>query len=650
MSSPGVILLCDFVQAKDATPGKGFSGFLDYQDRPEAFSLVKTFDGDKWTVEPIARVPGTIQALDPSYSGYLEYQDRSAAKPDSLLMAAGQDPLDITARINSYFSPGDRSDGIFDPKKDRLTPEEMENYHVIYDRSQAAGCPLYRGVISFDNNFLREQGIMFNGDVEKRRLKDVTRAAVSTLIEKSHLDSLNVEWTGAIHYNTDNIHVHFSLVEKEKIQRRYDRLPMAAIDAAKSKVVNQIVGSEQSILRTKLLREDLLPATVAAYRDHSDILIRLMDQLPADVRWEYNRRGFADYRPLVDKTVDRLIFADPAARSAYEKYVETLEKHALQLRQFYGDGSRHLWEDFVPERMADFYAQAGNALLKELEKSTEIKLEDLSSDLTPNQLSAIEVGMREGIDVTAIAKQEIPASAAWDYLELQRIALPDELIREALNRNDPKLIELVTWASESGADPTPLLLNKYSDDHGMMIAIALRHDLDVSSIADPALPIEEVKYTLDLMAKAAEEKPAALEHVDFDSYLAVIATAARPKATTSAVAAVAKFNDILGKERDNQKHGASSGRNYSRTKYIPEKGEGSQKAPWRPTAIPTGSPRALHEEIHRKGSVAPTVRGQSARMTATCRTASRRLQHDYEKNLRRLQREHDQQQNEQKGR
>lgn len=650
MSSPGVLLLCDFVQAKDVTPGKGFSGFLDYQDRPEAFALVKTFDGDRWVLESKERLPGMLPAPDPAYSGYLDYQDRSAAKPVTMLSMAGTDPLDITTRINTFFAPGDKSDGIFDPRKDRLTPAEMEAYHAAYDRAQAAGCPLYRGVISFDNDFLREEGIMFQNDVEKRQLKDVTRAAVATLIEKSHLDPTNVEWTAAIHYNTDNIHVHFSLVEKQKMQRRYDRLPLAAIEAAKSKVVNQIVGSEQSILRTKLLREELMPAAREAYRDHSDILIQLMDQLPAEVRWEYNRRGFAEYRPLVDKTVDRLILADPAARAAYEKYVETLQKHALQLRRFYGDGSRHLWEDFVPDRMAEFHAQAGNALLAELEKSTEIKISELSKDLSPNQISAIEVGMREGIDVSAIVNQEIPAASAWDYLELQRFGIPDQQIRQVLDRADPKLVELVTWTAEAGADPAPLIENQYSEDHAIMIAVALRNGLDISSIADPALPIRDVERSFDALAVSAREKPVEIEVVDFETYLAGLAPAARRKTTPAAVAAGARTKNTPEKERDYQNRYPSGSRAY-RSKDTFAKGEGSQRAPWRPAAVPAGSPRALHEEVRRKEpSAAPAVRGQAARMSATCRTASRRLQRDYEKNLRRLQHEHDQQQNEQRGR
>ena len=636
MSSPGVLLLCDFVQAADATPGKGFSGFLDYQDRPEAFEVVRSFDGDRWTLEKKAAAPGQIPSTPDAFSGYLEYQDRRAAKPITEVDASRLDPKDITAMINSFFDPGDKSDGIFDAVRDRLSPEEMKNYHEIYDHSQSIGCPMYRGVISFDNNFLREEGLMFNNDVEKRQLKDITRAAVHTLIDKSHLELANTHWTAAIHYNTKNVHVHFSIVENEKVRRRYDRLPLSAIDASKSKVVNQCIGSEQSILRSKLLREDLLPAMKNTYRDNSDILIRLMDQLPAEERWEYNRQSFGDYRAVVNAAVDELIKADPDARAAYDRYVDKLQENALQLRRFYGDGSRELWKDFVPDRIQEFYSRAGNSLLKELQASPELSLDELTKDMTPNQAAAIRTGIRDGIDVTAIVEEEIPASRAWDYLDMKKYDLPDDMIRDVLDRQDPRLVDLVSWVADAGADPAILTKYTYSEDQAMLIAVALRNRLDVSSIADPSADIRTVRSNFDSLAVPAKSATS-IELVDFDAFLSTVYPTAEKKATAAAAAAAGVKQNTSGKDQSDSKQFSPRVR-ASENQNIPVEEKVNQNK-FRAFKISTSSVRTLYER--EKVRAAPSSRAQSARMAASCRTASRRLQKEYERNLRRLVREYE---------
>ena len=62
------------------------------------------------------------------------------------------------------------------------------------------------------------------------------------------LDNDNVYWTGAIHTNTDNIHIHFSICEYErredrcKVYRDKDCIEVKAFDKLKSKIVNRVLG------------------------------------------------------------------------------------------------------------------------------------------------------------------------------------------------------------------------------------------------------------------------------------------------------------------------------------------------------------------------------------------------------------------------
>src|SRR5659263_287885 len=106
--SPGVLLLCDFVQATNAC--SAFGGFLAYMDRPEAFQEVRTFDGDIWETEQLHR-------SDPVFGGYMD-----------------------------YMRDDEKSDGIFISAADRISPAQVETLKKFFDQAQEKGCPLYRGV------------------------------------------------------------------------------------------------------------------------------------------------------------------------------------------------------------------------------------------------------------------------------------------------------------------------------------------------------------------------------------------------------------------------------------------------------------------------------------------------------------------------
>ena len=648
-NSPGVLLLCDFVQSS-AAKGGGFAGFIEYQDRPEAFEVVKSFDGEKWSLQESSKTPGTSNDLE--FGGYLDYQDREKAKPGIGIQNASQDPLSVTRVINNYYRSDDKSDGLFDAKNDRITVQDKEWYRSAYQLAQSNGCPLYRGVLSFDNDFLKAQGLMFDTEIDKRKLKDITRAAVSKIVDKSHLNANECVWTAAIHYNTDNVHVHFSLVEEHKHNRRKDMLSLESIDAAKSKVVNMIVGSDQAIIRTKLLREELLPDIKNTYVDNGSVLIDLMQKLPDETRWEYNRRSFVNYTGFVDQAVDQLIKADPEALAAFTRYSDLLQENALQLRQFYGDGNRHLWEDFVPDRMRDFYSRAGNDLLQELQTSHEIDLDalDASGKYTLDQMAAIRSGLSGGADVSAIIDNEITGANCWTYLRLQKAGCPDNLI-ESIMQRDLHTQDLAAWVCEAGADPAQLLQHEYSPDQATVIAIALRHQLDPTTISDPNLPAADVTAAFNKLAAstAANTDAAALKDFDFDSL--TIDPEKFFKTPSSAVASDVKKNGTAGKARDaTANHSAENQKSAGVTpsgatgkagenKYARE--DNRRFAPHSASPARCRSAKNEYDKVRQSHGQGRNV--GTAALVSSCRSSSRRLQRDYSKRLQRLEREYEQQ-------
>lgn len=315
--TPGVIFKQSFVLS-DST-GSSFSGYLDYMNRPQAFDKEKYQD-------------------DSLYKNYLGYMDSR-----------------------------EKSDGLFDINSDRLDEMQKENYQKLYDESQAKGCPMYQGVISFDNDFLREHGLMAGEEkLDKRRLKEIARQGMTAMLEASHLDITNTVWTAAIHTNTDNIHIHFSLIEKEKVKRRFDKIEVEAFDKLKSKAANLIIGDKKVREISALYRDALIPGLREQMRAGNIPAEELIKQLPDNIPWEYNRESFAPYRQLVRGCIDKMIQSDPQTAEDFKKFNAALDSYSTDLMRLYGQGNRKLWERYKGNKLEDFYARAGNSLLKSL--------------------------------------------------------------------------------------------------------------------------------------------------------------------------------------------------------------------------------------------------------------------------------------------
>ena len=304
---------------------------------------------------------------------FLEYMDRPEA-------------FDKTRHLNDeykdfidYMSNSEKSDGLFNAQSDLLTESDKEKYRQIETVSRDAGCPKYYGVVSFDNNFLIENGLMTSdGKLDVHGIKELGREGINAMISTSNkLDNDNVYWTGAIHTNTDNIHIHFSICEYErredrcKVYRDKDCIEVKAFDKLKSKIVNRVLGSDYSRQLTELERESIKPALSSGYGGCAEQLIRLADKLPSEGGWQYGRPKMRAYRDDIDKTVDAVIASDQKLSGLWKQYNEMLDSRTEYLRKIYGEGERHLYATFKPNRLADFHKELGNQLLNDLAPLTE---------------------------------------------------------------------------------------------------------------------------------------------------------------------------------------------------------------------------------------------------------------------------------------
>ncbi|MFT9078567.1 MobP2 family relaxase [Ethanoligenens sp.] len=327
--TPGVVTVHRFVQAKNA---KGaYSDYaVGYMGRPEAFDEEKHLD-DKL------------------------YHDSN-----------------LLQDVGGYMGNNEKTDGLFDANTDLLEARDKRDYSEMFNAAQAADSCLYQTVISFDNDYLRAHGVDFSSEDGLHDIKEMTRLAVSDLIAKSHLDERNTIWTGAIHTNTDNIHVHIAISEIEKTKSPRDILPEKAIDKMKSRVANMLMGDEKLIRLSDYLHKELphsIGDTAVELRTEAleagNELTALACLLPADCAWQYNRPSMASYRVKIDHCVDTIIRSNPELSAKYADALDLLEEYRQDVQDVYGTGKHDRAQEMMDNKLVDFYSRAGNQLLAE---------------------------------------------------------------------------------------------------------------------------------------------------------------------------------------------------------------------------------------------------------------------------------------------
>lgn len=300
----------------------------------------------------------------------LDYMD----KPEKFLVKSG---LNISNKRDylDYMNNPDKSLGVFDDKTDVYSAADKERFRALEQSSKEQGCPKYVGVLSFDNAFLEANGYMHNGTLDDERMRDVARAAIAEMIDKSKkLDNDNVYYAASVHKNTDNIHVHYSVLEYEFREDRTvtyknagkNEIELEAIFAAKSKAANMIASKRNKAQYAelhRLQRELLLPKLATSFSNTTADVYNLAAQLPPDKHWQYNRPRMRQYHAAINSCIDSIIKSSPELRRLWSEYISSLNSMQDYYKYLYGVGDLHLYSEYKVKRLQDFYSRAGQSLL-----------------------------------------------------------------------------------------------------------------------------------------------------------------------------------------------------------------------------------------------------------------------------------------------
>ncbi|WP_020006627.1 MobP2 family relaxase [Salinicoccus albus] len=312
------------------------------------------------------------------YSSYIDYIHREDALKEA------EDTPRFFSKYIDYMN--DRKKGAFgfDDKRDKLEQKELLNKSKLFDEGKEDKRILWQDVYSFDNSFLEDQGL-YNSktkEVDAKTLTNAVRASMDKFKQSKNINHL--VWTGAIHRNTDNIHIHVASVnmdpdverEKDGVQRGYrsDKV----LNDMKSKFINRLVDRDQRLdimtkQRDRLVKTDFLEKPSEIQKGQ---LEEIKSRLPKNKnKWSYNRKAVKDLQPLIDEYTHGYIKKRHGKQ--YEEYHQMLDQETEMNKRLYGTGTKEYkkYKDTKSNKLNELDERMGNSLLKHLKAEETFKRE-----------------------------------------------------------------------------------------------------------------------------------------------------------------------------------------------------------------------------------------------------------------------------------
>lgn len=333
----GVVLLTKFTLPHEGgeKAQRDFSGMIDYMDREEAI---------EHEIDPFCKVEIEKELEDfDMFSGMIDYMDRHKAR--------SEESKDKGA--------------LFTNDKDRLTSEEKIDLKERFNAAQEKGSVMWNDVISFDNEWLKEQGVYSEESklFDKQKIIKAVREATNDMIKQ---ENINGFWCADIHYNTNNIHVHVATVEETPTRERGKRKGKT-LGRMKSKVVNSITDQAEIYRQINdLIRKNIVDSKkktkLSKDKEIKKLFKETYEMLPRDRRyWKYNYEKIKDLRPHIDKISE--IYMEKYEADSFKELKGLLKRQHMNLQNHYGGDN-----DYYQNKIKDLHTRMGNAVLKEMKE------------------------------------------------------------------------------------------------------------------------------------------------------------------------------------------------------------------------------------------------------------------------------------------
>src|SRR6478609_9628612 len=314
-----------------------------------------------------------------AYQEYVDYVDREDAKKEygahEKLFTLYQD----------YLANPDKTSSLFTDQSDGLNEEEKKNLKQVFETAQANNSIMWQDVITFHNPWLEELGLYDSRrhTVDEKKVMDITRQAVNDMLKREKLNGSAV-WSAAIHYNTNNIHIHIATVEPHPTRERGMR-KQSSLDAMKAKVVNQMTNRRENQKKiNELIRKDMVDhkkkdsSLAWRNRELKPLFLLVYNYLPKDKRqWQYSYNTLKPLKPYIDTLSEKYI--QKYHQKEYRHLMKTLDEEVNELKKAYGEGevNQYRYKNYKQNKIDELYKRMGNAFLSEMRdydrKQTHIK-------------------------------------------------------------------------------------------------------------------------------------------------------------------------------------------------------------------------------------------------------------------------------------
>lgn len=310
------------------------------------------------------------------YSSYINYITREEALHKS------EGGAEYFSNYIDYMNDRQKGAFAFDDKKDKLNQSDTLNKEKIFDDARIDNRVLWQDVYSFDNSFLEEQGI-YNSKTEALDSKTMIQSVRESMNHYKKTNKINnLVWTGAIHRNTDNIHIHVASVNMdEDIVREDDGIQRGArtdktLSDMKSKVINHLINRDHRLdkmtkQRDKIVKTDFLEKIDSKQKNQLD---EIKSQLPDNKnKWSYNRKEMKHLQPLINRYTNEYLKKN--MKKEFESYNKMLDEEVQLNKKLYGVGTKEYkkYERSKSNKLDELDERMGNALLKNLKEEEDIK-------------------------------------------------------------------------------------------------------------------------------------------------------------------------------------------------------------------------------------------------------------------------------------
>ena len=325
------------------------------------------------------------------FKGYIDYIDREEA-----VRSENTEQFNL---YNDYMGNPEKTTGLFTNMKKVLTDQEIGNLKQKFEIAQKNGSLMWQTVISFDNRWLEEFGLYSSKTktLNEKKLKELATNGINKMLRNENLE--HATWSGAIHYNTDNIHIHVAIVEEypKRENRMYTqheysindknrlvstgvilnldgtpvkkeeakgKFKLKSIELCKQSITNEIIKEKDLNLQiNQVIRERINSSFRTKLFQDQELLSKmnqLYETLPDCNRslWNYNNNIMKPYQQKIDD-ISRSYIESYHSKD-FKKLLAMLDRQSNLYRTAYGNSS----SDFKETKLKDLYTRMGNSFFK----------------------------------------------------------------------------------------------------------------------------------------------------------------------------------------------------------------------------------------------------------------------------------------------